>query len=179
MRKELLMLLAFTASCFSAPGIDPKHPELTESKKNELYKKCKAEEGTKIEACEQAMLYDMHLKQNVHKGVDEGDFSSYAGKWLGSLDVAVAETDLFIDINRQYDTSLMNANQAGISLSSMGYDANRQIQKFAETVDSYEKLMDIIVRQTKLEHTIETILTQILLERETEAELKSFYGEKK
>ena len=179
---KTLILLLFTFSfSFSALGIDPKNPRLNTTEMNRLYSECKDTSKPGVVPCEQAMLYEMHYNENIHKGVSYGEFIPYVGNWVDALADAEAETALFQGISFNTDTTLMNAIQSNVNMTSMGYEMSTKFNKLVQSIDSYATIMDVITRQVLLEHKIETIITQLVFELSMAGELKEFEysGEKK
>lgn len=172
--KTFLALVFLSVSSFSAPGIDPPHLDLNADRLSEKWGECKDVALTGVSHCEKAMLYEMHLKENIHKGVSFGEFVPLVDSWTSALAAAEAESAHFEGINFNTDTSLLNAIQSNISSSSMGYEMTSKFNRLIQSIDAYGDLMDVITRQTILEHRIETIITQVLFEEAMAEEIRDF-----
>jgi len=165
----------FQGGLLATPGIDPVHSDLNKTKKKKLYDICNSSSGTR-ENCEQAILYDLHLKDNIHKGVSSSEFYTATGskKWLDALKVASEESGYFGNISNDADSSLFGAIQSNINSSSMGYEMTTKFNRLAQNIDAYSSLMDTNLRAVLLEHKIEAAITQLLFNSKMEEEIRSF-----
>ena len=175
MKKVFFFILA-GGMLHSAPGIDPQHPELNSAKSSELYAKCKDVKLAGVSHCEQAMLYEMHLNDNIHKGVSFEQFAPLASS--SPLATAESESALFNSISYDTDSSLASSIQSNASSFSMGKEMSLKFNKMTQSIESYGNIMDVVAKQTLLEHRIETVITQLLFELTMAKELKDFEASK-
>jgi len=176
--KITILGIMFSSILFSAPGIDPANPAFSKSKLKKMYAECRKDttknKGTTV--CKEAMLYEMHMQGNIHKGVSKGIIDSYTGSWLDALGAAKNESSYFPQISDAIDTSLLNSMQSNINSISIGYELSSRLGVLSEHINAYSALMNIVLRETLVGHKIETAITQLLFAEEMAKEIEDFEG---
>jgi len=179
MKKEILIFFISSVFVFAMEGINPSNPSLNNETSTTLYDKCKKNELDSIDSCQKAILYELHLNDNMHKGVSEALFIPEVSEWVDALSDAEIETDYFSIANFKADTALLGAMQGNTNVLSMGYEMTSKLSVLNNSIETYSDLMHNVTKQSLVEFKIEATITELLYAEEMAKELKNFETKKR